>query len=55
MDEHNSKFIAENDLSRLCESNDKLGKVDASKYLVASYYFLIRAIQALRQKIVLNV
>ncbi len=52
----NAEFIAEKDLADIPENEkDKLGAVDASKGLAAYYYFFIRAVGVLRDRLVRNV
>ena len=52
----NAEFITEKDLAAITENeNDKLGPVDVSKGLIAYYYFFIRAVGVLRDRLVRNV
>lgn len=54
--EQNVEFITENDLSNIVENEkDNLGAVDTSKGLIAYYYFIIRAISVIRDRIILNI
>lgn len=54
--EQKVEFITEKDLSNITENqDDKLGPVDVSRGLISHYYFFIRAVGVLRDRIVRNV
>ena len=52
----NIEFVSESDLVSIAENeNDKLGPVDVSKGLISYYYFFVRAIGVLRDRMVRNI
>jgi len=54
--QQNVDFITEKDLMNITENqDDKLGPVDCSKGLIPYYYFVIRAVGVLRDRMVRNV
>ena len=54
--EQRVEFITENDLADIVENtDDKLGPVDVSKGLTAYWYFFLRAVSVLRDRMVRNV
>lgn len=52
----NVEFIAEGDLANIVENTeDKLGPVDTSKGMMAYYYFILRAVSVLRDRLIRNI